>query len=144
MSTFRTSAQDSTAWPESPSFYTVAEAADMFRMSEMTLYRAIRDGDFPAVRIRGRLIIPARAIDAIVDTAVDGGALVDARAWVDVGSPPDEVDRPRPGANQTGAGSPVTQQRARGEVPSMTYPRSVDARGSRSRRIAPRTAGAAR
>jgi excisionase family DNA binding protein len=82
-------------------FYTVTEAAQMFRMSEMTLYRAIRDGQFPAVRIRGRLIIPARAIDAMTDEATQRGALVDARAWVE--DPlPNELDRPRPGTTQTG------------------------------------------
>ncbi len=104
-----------------PAFFTVNEAARMFRMSEMTLYRAIRDGQFPAVRIRGRLIIPARAIESIVDAAVDNGVLVDARAWVD-DAPLDELGRPRPGANQTGAGSPITQQGARGERYRMSEP----------------------
>jgi len=51
-------------------------------MSEMTLYRAIHAGQFPAVRIRGRLIVPARAIQAMVDAAVGTGGLVDASAWV--------------------------------------------------------------
>lgn len=63
-------------------FYSVAEAARLFGMSEMTLYRAIHDGQFPAVRIRGRLIIPAKAIEAMVEAAVDGGRLVDAATWV--------------------------------------------------------------
>jgi excisionase family DNA binding protein len=112
-----------------PTFYSVAETAQMFGMSEMTLYRAIHDGEFPAIRIRGRLIIPARAIEAMIDAAVEGG-LVDAADWVDddppfLESPPDPRrhvgGRPRPGANQTGAGSPVTQQGARGEASSMTY-----------------------
>ncbi len=113
-----------------PTFYSVAETAQMFGMSEMTLYRAIHDGEFPAIRIRGRLIIPARAIEAMIDAAVEGG-LVDAADWVDddppfLEPPPDPrrhvVGRPRPGANQTGAGSPVAQQGARGEASSMTYP----------------------
>ena len=113
-----------------PTFYSVAETAQMLGMSEMTLYRAIHDGEFPAIRIRGRLIIPARAIEAMIDAAVEGG-LVDAADWVDddppfLEPPPDPrrhvVGRPRPGANQTGAGSPVTQQGARGEASSMTYP----------------------
>jgi len=112
-----------------PTFYSVAETAQMFGMSEMTLYRAIHDGEFPAIRIRGRLIIPARAIEAMIDAAVEGG-LVDAADWVDddptfLEPPPDPrrhvVGRPRPGANQTGAGSPVTQQGARGEASSMTH-----------------------
>jgi len=66
----------------SPTFYSVAETARLFGMSEMTLYRAIHAGQFPAVRIRGRLIVPARAIEAMVDAAVEAGGLVDAAAWV--------------------------------------------------------------
>jgi excisionase family DNA binding protein len=73
--------RDRTA-PEPPAFYSVAEAARLFGMSEMTLYRAIHDGQFPAVRIRGRLIIPAKAIESMVEAAVDGGRLVDAATWV--------------------------------------------------------------
>jgi len=65
-----------------PAFYSVADAARLFGMSEMTLYRAIHAGQFPAVRIRGRLIIPGKAIDAMVEAAVGGGCLVDAADWV--------------------------------------------------------------
>jgi excisionase family DNA binding protein len=65
-----------------PSFYSVAEAASLFGMSEMTLYRAIHAGQFPAVRIRGRLIIPAKAIEAMIEAAVCDGRLVDAADWV--------------------------------------------------------------
>jgi excisionase family DNA binding protein len=63
-------------------FYSVAEAARLFGMSEMTLYRAIHDGQFPAVRIRGRLIVPARAIEAITAAAMEDNRLVDAADWV--------------------------------------------------------------
>jgi len=62
-------------------FYSVSEIAQRFGMSDMTLYRAIRAGEFPALRIRGRFIIPAKAIDAMVDAAVDSGCLVDAADW---------------------------------------------------------------
>jgi excisionase family DNA binding protein len=128
---------------EQRQFHSVAETARILGVSDMTLYRAIHDGQFPAVRIMGRLIVPARAIDSIVDTALENGELVDAAEWVP-GSPgaPGErfdatvsprrgVDRPRPGANQTGAGSPITQQGARGEVSSMTD--DYTDRGRRSR-----------
>lgn len=63
-------------------FYSVAEAARLFGMSEMTLYRAIHDGQFPAVRIRGRLIVPAKAIEAITAAAMEENRLVDAADWV--------------------------------------------------------------
>lgn len=63
-------------------FYSVSETARMFGMSAMTLYRAIEDGDFPAVRIRGRLIVPAKAIDDMVAAAIGSGRPVDAADWV--------------------------------------------------------------
>ena len=72
----------SKAEPEPRRFYSVAEAARLFGMSEMTLYRAIHDGQFPAVRIRGRLIVPAKAIEAMVEAALEDNRLVDAADWV--------------------------------------------------------------
>lgn len=51
------------------SFYSVAEAARILGVSPMTLYREIADGNFPAVRIRKRLIIPAGVIDELVREA---------------------------------------------------------------------------
>lgn len=65
-----------------PRFYSVAAVARMLGMSPMTVYRAISAGEFPAVRIRGRLIVPAKAIEAIADTAVAEQTLVDAAGWV--------------------------------------------------------------
>jgi len=44
-------------------WYNVAEVARMFGMAPMTLYRAIHAGEFPAVKIRGRYVIPARALE---------------------------------------------------------------------------------
>jgi excisionase family DNA binding protein len=97
-------------------FYSVAEVAELLGMSDMTIYRAIRDGEFPAVRIRGRLIVPARVLDAMADAAVDGDGIVNAADWVTPDSPPRRnrhvLSRPRPGANQTGAGSFNTQHAA--------------------------------
>ncbi len=115
-------------------FHSVAEAARIFGVSEMTMYRAIHEGQFPAVRIMGRLIVPARAIESIVDAALESCALVDVAEWVPENSGPadepseadlrrrqrDEMGRPRPGANQFGAGSLVAQQGADGEASSMT------------------------
>src|SRR5262249_44346177 len=66
-------------------FYSVAEVADLFGMSDMTLYRAINQGQFPAVRVRGRLFVPAKAIEAMVESAVGTDAVVDAAAWITTG-----------------------------------------------------------
>ena len=64
----------------SPRFYSVAEVAEIFRMSSMTVYRAIASGEFPAVRIRGRWIVPARAVDELIEAAMaeHGGSRDDA------------------------------------------------------------------
>ncbi|MFW6033655.1 MAG: helix-turn-helix domain-containing protein [bacterium] len=57
-------------------WYSVAEVARMLGMAQMTLYRAIHDGEFPAVKIRGRYVIPAKALDAMEQAAVTTQALV--------------------------------------------------------------------
>jgi len=68
--------------PERPQvFYTVAETALLVRTSAMTLYRAIQCGEFPAVRIRGRVIVPARVIEEMINAAIDGRTVVDAADW---------------------------------------------------------------
>jgi excisionase family DNA binding protein len=65
----------------SPLFYSVPQAAELIGTSAVTLYRAIRDGEFPAMRIRGRLIVPAKAIEAMVDATVAEQSVVDAAGW---------------------------------------------------------------
>lgn len=65
-----------------PTFFSVAQVADMFGISAMTLYRAISAGQFPAIRVRGRLFVPARAVDAMVDAAIAEQTVVDAAGWV--------------------------------------------------------------
>jgi len=67
---------------EPPRFYSVAEVARMLGTAPVTLYRAIREGEFPAVRIRGRLIVPAKALEAMADLAVTEQTTVDAAGWV--------------------------------------------------------------
>jgi excisionase family DNA binding protein len=69
-----------------PRFYSVAQVARMFGMSSMTVYRAIAAGEFPAVRIRGRLIVPAKALDAMVEAAVAEQTVVDAAGYVPEGA----------------------------------------------------------
>jgi excisionase family DNA binding protein len=84
--------------PSAPQFYSVAEVARLFGMSSMTVYRAIAAGEFPAVRIRGRLIIPARAVDSMVDAAVADNGVVDASSWVPEGLPTQITQRDSKGA----------------------------------------------
>jgi excisionase family DNA binding protein len=58
-------------------FYGVAEVAKLLGLSEPTVYRAIRAGEFPAVRVRGRYVVPAKAIDQMETSALTSG-LVDS------------------------------------------------------------------
>ena len=86
-------------------FCSVASAAQVFDVSEMTLYRAIRSGQFPAVRIMGRLVVPLKAIEAIEDAASERHALVDAAEWVE----PSLVEQASPRAARLGS-SPFSAQ----------------------------------
>jgi len=58
-------------------FYTVSEAAALLRVDPATIYRAIRDDAFPAVRLRNRCVIPVAAIDAMIEQASQTGTCVD-------------------------------------------------------------------
>jgi excisionase family DNA binding protein len=43
--------------------YSVAELSDETSLSPQTLYKEIEDGRLKAVRIRGRIVIPATAVE---------------------------------------------------------------------------------
>jgi excisionase family DNA binding protein len=60
-------------------FFTVTEAAGLLGLSEPTLYRAIRGGEFPAIKVRGRYVVPANAIDEMEASAIS--AAVERTAW---------------------------------------------------------------
>jgi len=68
-----------------PRFLSVSQAARLIGVSTMTLYRAIAAGEFPAVRIRDRLIVPLAALQAMADTAIADQTVVDAAGWVPEG-----------------------------------------------------------
>ena len=62
--------------------YSVPEAAALLSVSQEHLYRLIRADAFPAVRMRvgreqGRYVVPARAVEALLDAATGSGGLVD-------------------------------------------------------------------
>jgi excisionase family DNA binding protein len=67
-------------------FYSVAETAWAFGLSEVTLYRAIHAGQFPAVKIRGRYVIPTKAIEAMAEAAISASATVNASDWANGGA----------------------------------------------------------
>lgn len=60
-----------------PAFYTVREAARILRVDPSTLYRAIREDAFPAVRVRTRYVVPSAALDRLIAEAEESGRCVD-------------------------------------------------------------------
>lgn len=64
-------------------FMPVAEVARELGLSEVTLYRAIHGRQFPAIKIRGRFIIPGLVLDAMEKKALETWSVVDAADWVD-------------------------------------------------------------
>ena len=80
-SAVQVSAPPSTNDSGSPRFLSVAQAADLLGTSEVTLYRAIHSQQFPAIKIRGRYVIPGRALDAMEEAAL-AGTVVNSAAWV--------------------------------------------------------------
>lgn len=66
-----------TATGSTPIFYTVPEAAEILRCGSSTLYRAIREDAFPAVKLRTRYVVPAKTIDDLVHHATITGECVD-------------------------------------------------------------------
>lgn len=63
-----------------PVFYTVAETARLLRVNAMTIYRAISEDAFPAIRVRSRYVIPAVALERLVAEATETGGCVDVAA----------------------------------------------------------------
>lgn len=61
-------------------FYTVAEVARLLRVDAATIYRAIREDAFPAVRVRSRYVIPAAAVEQLAEMATESGGCVDVAA----------------------------------------------------------------
>ncbi|GGX16594.1 helix-turn-helix domain-containing protein [Streptomyces chartreusis] len=60
---------------------TIDEAAEQLSVSYQTLWRAIRDGEFPGIKIRGRILVPIRAIELLMESVTRSGQLVDAADW---------------------------------------------------------------
>jgi len=65
---------------EPPVFYSVPKAARYLGISPATLYRAISAGEFPAIKVRGRLRVLADVLDDIL-AASRAGQMVDVAAW---------------------------------------------------------------
>lgn len=64
-----------------PRFLSVSAAARLLGMSDVTLYRAIHADQFPAIKIRGRYVIPGGALDAMEGHALRTGSVVESAEW---------------------------------------------------------------
>lgn len=51
-------------------FLTVAEVADMMRVSKMTVYRLVHSGELPAIRFGRSFRVPESAVQAAIDTHI--------------------------------------------------------------------------
>lgn len=54
---------------DEPRYYDVKRVAAILGVSPMTIYRAIHDGQIPAVRVRRRFLVPAGALDDLTRAA---------------------------------------------------------------------------
>ncbi|MFC6156107.1 helix-turn-helix domain-containing protein [Kribbella jiaozuonensis] len=73
--------EDATAAEAVRKFLSVAAAAKVLGLSEMTLYRVIQANSFPAVKVGRRLFIPSQALDDMAAAAISSGGVVDAAEW---------------------------------------------------------------
>ncbi|MET4640222.1 helix-turn-helix domain-containing protein [Mycetocola sp. 2940] len=55
-------------------FLTVAEVADMMRVSKMTVYRMVHAGDLPAIRFGRSFRVPESAVAQVISTHVADSA----------------------------------------------------------------------
>ncbi len=56
-------------------FLTVAEVAEMLRVSRMTVYRWVHAGDLPAVRFGRSFRVPQQVVEAFMENAALHGGL---------------------------------------------------------------------
>src|SRR5215207_998057 len=62
-------------------FLTVKEAAGELRLDESTLYRHLREGRFPGVKVGGRYLVPAAVIEQLAADAIAEGRCVEIDEW---------------------------------------------------------------
>lgn len=51
-------------------FLTVAEVADMMRVSKMTVYRMVHSGELPAIRFGRSFRVPESAVEAAIESHI--------------------------------------------------------------------------
>lgn len=58
------------AQPSAPRFLTVAEVAQLARVSRMTVYRMVHAGDLPAIRVGKSFRVPEAAVEEMLSTGL--------------------------------------------------------------------------
>ena len=53
--------------PNAPQILTASEAADVMRVSKMTVYRMIHAGELPAIRVGKSFRVPSQAVSQLLD-----------------------------------------------------------------------------
>ncbi len=66
-----------------PEFYTAAETSQILRLDESTLYRHLRHGTFPGVKIGGRYVVPRAVLERLIADVIATGRCVDLRVWTE-------------------------------------------------------------
>jgi excisionase family DNA binding protein len=66
-----------------PTFYNVAETAELLRLDQSTMYRHLRSGRFPALKIGGRYVVPRVVVERLIAEVLAAGRCVDVAAWAD-------------------------------------------------------------
>ncbi len=59
------------AQPPAPRFLTVAEVAEMARVSKMTVYRMVHSGELPAVRVGKSFRVPYDEVEKLLGDVID-------------------------------------------------------------------------
>lgn len=67
--------------PGAPQFFTVAEVADIMRVSRMTIYRMVHSGELPAIRVgKNSYRVPRSALDQLFSMGIQDVEETDRRA----------------------------------------------------------------
>jgi len=66
-----------------PVFYTAAETSKIVRLDESTLYRHLRNGTFPGVKIGGRYVVPQAVLQRLIADVLATGRCVDLAEWTE-------------------------------------------------------------
>lgn len=69
--------------PQRPVFYTAAETSAIVRLDESTLYRHLRNGTFPGIKIGGRYVVPQVVLELLIADVLATGRCVDLAEWTE-------------------------------------------------------------